>query len=374
MKIDKLKLYIVEFAFLATLLYGLLVKRFNFRILALVFMFFGIITFILIKRNKSVAVHSKQVTLLVTIVSFTYLILFYGMGLYFGFYKSSVQLSLFSIRRFIIPLTIVIVIGEMLRHKALSQNSKIATILITLCLITTDLLFYARRYDINSYDGALTLIAVNLFSSISRNLLCNYVSKRYGSIPNIIYRYITVMYIYFIPITPDIHAFFVALINIILPYIVYLLLSFGFTKQTKVVSSRSKRGMVIGYTAVFATIAIIAMVVSNLFTVRLLVVGSGSMTGTVNKGDAIIYNAYERDDTIKVGNIIIFNKNNTELIHRVVEIEKVNGEFHYITKGDANQNPDEGYVLSSQIEGIYKGKIPYIGYLTLWPRDIFNPR
>jgi len=374
MKIDKLKLYAVEFAFLATLLYGLLIKRFNFRILALVFVIFGIITFTLIKRNKSVSVHSKQVVLIVTIVSLTYLVLFYGMGLYFGFYRSTAQLSWYSLYRFIIPLSIVIIIGEMLRHKVLSHNSKLATILITLCLITADLLFYARSYDIRSYDGALVLVGLNLFSSIARNLLCNYVSKTYGAIPNIIYRYITVMYIYFIPITPDIHTFFVTLINIILPYIMYLLIDFGFRKQTGVISYQSKRRIAIGYGAFMVVIVSVAMLISNLFPYRLMVVGSGSMTGSINQGDAVVYAAYTNKSTIEVGDIIIFNKNNTDLIHRVIEIEKVNGEFHYITKGDVNQKADEGYVLSSQIEGIYKAKIPYIGNLTLWARDIFNPR
>ena len=60
-------------------------------------------------------------------------------------------------------LTIVIVIGEMLRHKALSQNSKIATILITLCLIlkSVNLISVCGRfvkYPLNLLTFAVVLV------------------------------------------------------------------------------------------------------------------------------------------------------------------------------------------------------------------------
>ena len=44
----------------------------------------------------------------------------------------------------------------------------------------------------------------------------------------------------------------------------------------------------------------------------------------------------------------------------------------YYTKGDANQQEDKGFRTQKNIVGIVKGKIPYIGKITLLLNDIIN--
>jgi len=41
----------------------------------------------------------------------------------------------------------------------------------------------------------------------------------------------------------------------------------------------------------------------------MLAVGSESMTGAINKGDAIIYEKYKKNDALKEGEVIVFKKN-----------------------------------------------------------------
>ena len=90
------------------------------------------------------------------------------------------------------------------------------------------------------------------------------------------------------------------------------------------------------------------MLISCQFKYGLLVVGSESMTGTLNKGDAVVFERYD-DQTIKEGQVIIFNFNDIQTIHRVVDIRKVNGEYRYYTKGDANQRNDDEYRTEKDI-------------------------
>lgn len=47
------------------------------------------------------------------------------------------------------------------------------------------------------------------------------------------------------------------------------------------------------------TAAGIIMLISCQFRYGILVIGSGSMTGTINKGDAIIYETLDKDEEIK---------------------------------------------------------------------------
>ena len=95
------------------------------------------------------------------------------------------------------------------------------------------------------------------------------------------------------------------------------------------------------------------------------------MTGTINMGDAVIFEKYN-EQTIKKGQVIIFDYNGIETVHRVIEIKKVNGEYRYYTKGDANKIQDGGYILEDKIYGLVKLKIKYIGYPTLWLRKLFS--
>ena len=50
----------------------------------------------------------------------------------------------------------------------------------------------------------------------------------------------------------------------------------------------------------------------------------------------------------------------------------MNIEIRYYTKGDANQQEDKGFRTQKNIVGIVKGKIPYIGKITLLLNDIIN--
>jgi len=96
------------------------------------------------------------------------------------------------------------------------------------------------------------------------------------------------------------------------------------------------------------------------------------MTGTIDKGDAIIYEQFKNNEIIKKGQVIMFNYNDIRTVHRVIEIKNVNGEIRYYTKGDANNSKDAEYRTLNDIDGLVKLKIKYIGLPTLWLRSLFK--
>ena len=87
-----------------------------------------------------------------------------------------------------------------------------------------------------------------------------------------------------------------------------------YEKRSSITSRRSRVGAIAG-SAVGAIVMIsIVMLISCQFKYGLVVIGSESMTGEINKGDAIIYESYE-DQKITEGQVIVFTKNNTRVIH-----------------------------------------------------------
>ena len=116
------------------------------------------------------------------------------------------------------------------------------------------------------------------------------------------------------------------------------------------------------------------MLVSCKFLFGALVIGSGSMTGTLNKGYVIIYKALntEEKDNIEVGDIIVFHNDDLRVIHRVVGKKEGNYGYCYFTQGDANQNQDAGYRVEEDIIGKVIFRLPYLGQVTILLNDLFK--
>ncbi|MGM9875334.1 MAG: signal peptidase I [Bacilli bacterium] len=381
MKKDKFKIYILQLLLIVILFFALFAPSIFTRSILMVIMFiYMIITSLFLKKRKIDSIYKKQVTILMTIFAVLYLGLFYLMGLYFGFEKSKIVLSIWSLFRFIIPLSIIIVSSEIIRKVFLSQeaiihiksiNINLSQIFTYIAMVLVDLVIYTGIYDLTNLDDFLMALGFVLFASLSCNLLYNYISVRYDSKGIIIYRLITILYVYFIPIVPDVYIFFKSFLRMLYPYIIYIFLEKLYSKNDFTISYVDKRKEIVGNTVLLVVMTLLIMLISCQFRYGILVIGSRSMTGTINKGDAVIFEKYDNQD-IQKGQVIIFDYNGVQTVHRVFEIKNVNGVYRYYTKGDANKNMDDGYVTEDKIYALVKLKVKYIGYPTLWVRELFS--
>ncbi len=139
---------------------------------------------------------------------------------------------------------------------------------------------------------------------------------------------------------------------------------------------------------VFFLVALLLVLIGlNVFTILtgrsfMAVIDGISMEPILNSGDIVFLLPVSSPEDIKVGDIIVYRSAyNRLIIHRVVDIIEVSGEYYFVTKGDNNRFPDPpvrpgdpgigysfvvGKVIS--ING-YVVKVPYFGYLTLLTRS-----
>ena len=105
-------------------------------------------------------------------------------------------------------------------------------------------------------------------------------------------------------------------------------------------------------------------IISPFFGWRTEVVISGSMEPALRTGSVVIVHPVDLS-TIQQGDIVMFSSLDKKSLttHRVVKIEPETG-LGFITKGDANNNPDITPVLPDQVVGIVAFNIPYLGLLT----------
>ena len=121
-----------------------------------------------------------------------------------------------------------------------------------------------------------------------------------------------------------------------------------------------------------ATVLVVLAVVLALLLVGVRLVGfrpfcvlSGSMEPAYPTGSLIYVKPCAPED-VQVGDAItfVYNADLDVVTHRVVSIDAANQ--HFITKGDANADPDSAPVHFQNLIGRPVLAVPYLGYVSRW--------
>lgn len=368
---DKKTLYALSVALLAILLLVLFVNDYSKLLSAIIMIISAVLICFFIKKRTTLSMYKGQVTLIVTISALLYVMILYLMSIRIGYVNSLASLSLSILFGHTIPIIALIITAEIIRRALCAQEDKIASVICYLICVITEITALNTTVSFSSFNSVMNFFGIVVFPSIISNLVYNYLSKRYGATPNIILRLIISLYPYVIPRIPALDVSIQAILSLIFPLVIYGFVSALYEKKRQyALKQKTKYWYAV---PVFMSIVMISivMLISCQFRFGAIVIGSESMTGELNKGDITIYEE-RTDQIISEGQVIIFKKDKTQVIHRVVKIERVNGVTRYYTKGDANKENDIGYITDSNIVGLAKVSLPYLGYPTIWLRSLIN--
>lgn len=111
--------------------------------------------------------------------------------------------------------------------------------------------------------------------------------------------------------------------------------------------------------------------------ISLYTIVSPSMEPNINVYDVIIDIRVDKDDDIKLGDIVTFYSDEIDtggytVTHRIHEIYETQGTKYYVTKGDNNQNPDDGTITISNIVGKVHLIIPALGKIQFFVSSKFG--
>lgn len=335
---------------------------------------YGLIVFLLIytiimkfllKSKVTNDKKQKSATITIVILSLAYILILYIVGLFSSFYKNTTILEINSFIKRILPFVMMVICSEMIRKTFVLRERKKDIVLVTIALIITEVTLYLDIYIAWNLSEIMALVGYVTFSAISTNLLMNYLVKKYGILPNIMYRIITNIYMYIFPLLPNIHLYFQSIYKILYPYIIYLTIESMYEINNFKLAKNSKKTKVIPVLINIFLIFGLAMLISCNFKYGVIVIGSSSMVGSIDKGDVVFYEQYS-NQTLKKDDVIIFIEEDRKIVHRIINIQKQNGEVVYYTKGDNNEKQDDSYRVDGDIMGIVKAKIPKVGWPTLW--------
>jgi len=214
----------------------------------------------------------------------------------------------------------------------------------------------------------ILFIMIILIPTFSKNIFLTFQTYYTDKTNSIIYSLMMTLPTYIIPVFPDLGDYISTLILTCLPIVTLILSSrILFPNRNKITNSRGllkyKKIQRICTAILFIILGITIYLVGNFGRYTILAIGSGSMQGTINKGDSVIIDKKKKE--YKKDDIIAFQKDGRILVHRVVKITEDKKGIHYQTKGDANNDIDAWLVEPNMIVGQSKLRLMFIGWPTV---------
>lgn len=295
----------------------------------------------------------------------------YGLGLFVGFLKNAYSFAPLTLLDNIFAPIVIIICCELLRYVIVwaNRDKKIYIGLFVSLLILFEICMSTKSIPFNDFEAMFRLCATIVLPIIVKNIFLTYLCYHVGYRSTLLYRLVMDVYIFLVPIVPNLGEYVQSMILISLPFFIYTgscLMIEDKIQKPQPIFYRSHFTAADGVIAVF--LAIMVGLISGLFPHYMIGIGSDSMTPKIKKGDAVILQKVNKKTKLQKDNIIAYTKDGKVVVHRIVEIK----DGCYITKGDANGGNDPKPVQKKQVQGIVKLKIPFIAYPTVWLSELMN--
>ena len=341
------------------------------------FVFAAVSVYFLGYRKYKSSFDSKNITKTTITFMFLAFVVMYGLGLAVGFLRNAYSRNFLTLLNNILMPIFIIILIEFIRYVVLwaNKDKKFFICLFTMVIIAFELAISIRSFPDVDAKSIFSLIATVVLPIVIKNSVMSYLCYHIGYKVPMLYRLIMDVYLFIIPIVPDIGDYLNSMILIALPGLIYINSYAYIEEREKEVEHFFQNERFSWWDIPIAVFIIgLAALVSGFFPIYMIGVGSDSMNPAIKKGDAVIIEKINDSTKIKENLIIAYERedNHKVIIHRVKEVTTSDGEVAYVTKGDANNTADSNVVYRNQIRGIVKVKIPFIAYPTVWLSETFS--
>ena len=318
-------------------------------------------------RKEKDNVLKKHINKSIVMFVVTYFSVIYFLGLLLGFLKNSYSLRFVTLLNNIIAPFITIICTELFRYIMIRANKdrKLFPVIVSLVIGICEILYSIKLVEIISLVDVFEVITSVFLPIICKNLFLGYLCYQVGYKPCLLYRIFIELYVFIVPIVPDIGKYLTSMIGIAIPILLYVYFSRVIDEYYCGIQYDFSDKEHIGVSIVkVCSLLLFAGLVYGFLPFYLLGIASESMAPFINKGDAVILHKTKKN--IKIGDVIAFKHDGRVIVHRLVETVNVDGRDIYITKGDANNAADNYNLKDDDIIGEVKFVVPYLGYPSLF--------
>ena len=336
---------------------------------------FSLSIYLLGFRKNKLNITMKNIKNLVITHIVMYFAIIYGCGLLLGYLENGYSLQIGSIINNTFGPLITIICIELFRYVFIKANTDKLTIIkiMTVILIVFEFLLSIKLSNFNNIQNIFKIVTGTGLPIIMKNITMSYLSYHVGFQTTLLYRLVMDLYLYIVPIVPDLGDYINSILGVGLPFLIYLNSSKIIDEFNNGVEHEFLESCFGPHDLVIiGVIGCLTLLCSRMLPWYVIGVASESMNPQITKGDAVVIEKVKKPEDIKKGNVLSFYKEGKEIVHRFVEIEEKDGTICYITKGDANQTEDMGCLKFEDITGIVKVKIPYVAYPRVFLSEILG--
>ena len=310
------------------------------------------------------------------------LILLFSQGAALNAFTANIRVALHSI----LVIGTSIILGDIIRFNLIRASSKEERELVF--NLITIVLVYSQMFDIHMIlNGNIDLLLI-FFGYIFAPLVISYVASYFsikGSLSSVIlFNFVFLMTPYLSPVLPNIAPVVFSIIVSGLAFIsamCYYFLNDKLSSNQKIRikrKSRYSKKRLREYTLFIVIIGIAASFFLGVFAIYPLAIRTNSMAGTFYRGSLVFVERVPLSrvfDMVGEGYVIHYQSPlnpNTTFTHRVVEFRTdINGERLFITRGDAAYEHTYTIVRKSEVIGIVRAFLPYIGLPPVLIEEMF---
>lgn len=372
MKKSEKKILTVEIILILTFIFNIFVlKNSNQYLIATVLAIALALLYLMVGFEKDNLKLKRDLLMTTLIYVISYYILTYILGIFFEFLRSPYSLSLVTFLRNVTPVLVFIFAKELLRYEISTKGERngllILLSIVLFILVDTSTVLY--KYDLTNVSDLVKFLEVSFFPLAAENVMLTYLVMKGGYTSAITYQVVMKMPIYVVPIVPNINTYIDVIFRIVFPLLLLHSL-YGEVSGNKERQLEKARSNHLAKRIVFSVSVVILVVTvyltSGLFTYYAVTIGSGSMIPNLGIGDIVIVRKTKDYESLEVGDILVYNKETKVVVHRITEKNKVDNEYVFRTKGDANDAEDWYDIYEEDIIGTVKAKVKYLGYPTIW--------
>lgn len=340
----------------------------------LIFYFLVLLLFIFLfgrPKNKN---YLKRISIrYIIMLLLFYVLVVYLLGFFTGFTKSIYSFNLTVILSNIVPIFLMVLFQEYSRFIVANKsfNHIGPYIFFTISYILIEIFNSYINTEFNNLFQLFNFTCLIILPIIAKQTVSSYLTYKISYTPTLIYNLAFAIAPFVLPIIPDLGNYLNSIFGILFPFIIFLsmkkLVEYNNLDSVKIARSFIK---IICIPIIFFSLVLIILI-SGVFSYKLIAIGSDSMNPVYYKGDAIIYKK-ENPSDIKINDILVYSNNNEIITHRVKRIVKRGNQLYFQTKGDNNKDADVNLVESSNVLGTVKYIVKYVGYPTIWMNEFFE--
>jgi signal peptidase len=315
-------------------------------------------------KSRVLPTYNRDVITSLIVLSLLYIISYYGLGMISGYTNNPYSTTLSGIVVNLFSLWLVIVTKEYLRYVLLNIRLDRYKALYYISLFIVFFISDINLLSIMDNTDLIIIWSKELMIPFVFNLLMMYLSYVSGYKSLLITRTILVIPSLVLSVVPDYEWLIIMIFNIVFCLLSYLTIQYILSRhrqnnEVSLIGNLNPKKWIVSIVIllIFITFGL------GFFTVKPVVILSGSMEPIIKPGDMVIIRKCDAGE-VAVGDIVEYKMPNFNVVHRVIAITYEGGKLGFITKGDANKSPDKTIVNSNQIVGKFVLNIPYVGYPT----------